>query len=263
MPLSIKYKCVFIHIPRTGGTSFRKILGIDGDGVETTDWSKASLEQVNGKGLLSISNREVTLPSHTIPRVLHKEHMCMKHIAQLNVVPRSIFDEYLKFAFVRNPWDKALSVYTNHYHIYCDNFEHYIDKLQVIVRFLNGNFTFDIEDVFYEEYSRVVFNMLWNKNVSSSYKPWDGNDVIVDPQFFPQHLFTHDENGNQLVDVIGRFENFAQDAKQILGWLNISDPIEKIHSSDHPPYREAYTPRMKDIIADVFAKDIEMFGYEF
>ena len=70
MPLSIKYKCVFIHIPRTGGTSFRKILGIDGDGVETTDWSKASLEQVNGKGLLSISNREVTLPSHTIPRVL-------------------------------------------------------------------------------------------------------------------------------------------------------------------------------------------------
>ena len=143
MPLSIKYKCVFIHIPRTGGTSFRKILGIDGDGVETTGWSKASLEQVNGKGLLAISNRQVTLPSHTIPRVLHKEHMCMKHIAQLNVVPRSIFDEYLKFAFVRNPWDKALSVYTNHYHIYCDNFEHYIDKLQVIVRFLNGNFTFE------------------------------------------------------------------------------------------------------------------------
>ena len=72
MPLSIKYKCVFIHIPRTGGTSFRKILGIDGDGVETTGWSKASLEQVNGKGLLSISNREVTQPSHTIPRELYK-----------------------------------------------------------------------------------------------------------------------------------------------------------------------------------------------
>ena len=95
---------------------------------------------------------------------------------------------------------------------------------------------------FMKNYSRVVFNMLWNKNISSSFKPWDGNDVIVDPQFFPQHLFTHDEKGNQLVDVIGRFENFAQDAKQILGWLNISDPIEKIHSSDHLPYREAYIP---------------------
>ena len=263
MPLSIKYKCVFIHIPRTGGTSFRKILGIDGDGVETTDWSKASLEQVNGKGLLSISNREVTLPSHTIPRVLHKEHMCMKHIAQLNVVPRSFFDEYLKFAFVRNPWDKALSVYTNHYHIYCNNFENYIDKLQIIVKFLNDNFTFDLETPFYENYSRITFNVLHNKDLDYPFNPWSGEEVIIDPQFFPQHLFTHDENGNQLVDVIGRFENFAHDAKQILAWLNISDPIEKIHSSDHPPYREAYTPRMKDIIADVFAKDIEIFGYEF
>ena len=263
MPLSIKYKCVFIHIPRTGGTSFRKILGIDGDGVETTDWSKASLEQVNGKGLLSISNRDVTLPSHTIPRVLHKEHMCMKHIAQLNVVPRSVFDEYLKFAFVRNPWDKALSVYTNHYHIYCDNFEHYIDKLQIIVRFLNDNFTFDLEAPFYEKYSRITFNVLYDKDLDYPFNPWPGEEVIIDPQFFPQHLFTHDENDNQLVDVIGRFENFAQDAKQILAWLNISDPIEKIHSSDPPPYREAYTPRMKDIIADVFAKDIEIFGYEF
>ena len=263
MPLSIKYKCVFIHIPRTGGTSFRKILGIDGDGVETTDWSKASLEQVNGKGLLSISNRQSTLPSHTIPRVLHKEHMCMKHIAQLNVVPRSIFDEYLKFAFVRNPWDKALSVYTNHYHIYCDNFEHYIDKLQIIVRFLNDNFTFDLETPFYEKYSRITFNVLYDKDLDYPFNPWPGEEVIIDPQFFPQLLLTHDENGNQLVDVIGRFENFAHDAKQILAWLNISEPIEKIHSSDHPPYREAYTPRMKDIIADVFAKDIEIFGYEF
>ena len=263
MPLSIKYKCVFIHIPRTGGTSFRKILGIDGDGVETTGWSKAFLEQVNGKGLLSISNREVTQPSHTIPRVLHKEHMCMKHIAQLNVVPRSFFDEYLKFAFVRNPWDKALSVYTNHYHIYCNNFEHFIDKLQIIVRFLNDNFTFDLETPFYENYSRITFNVLYDKDLDYPFNPWPGEEVIIDPQFFPQHLFTHDENGNQLVDVIGRFENFAHDAKQILAWLNISDPIEKIHSSDHPPYREAYTPRMKDIITDVYAKDIEMFGYEF
>ena len=263
MPLSIKYKCVFINIPRPGGTSFRKILGIDGDGVETTDWSKASLEQVNGKGLLSISNRQSTLPSHTIPRVLHKEHMCMKHIAQLNVVPRSFFDEYLKFAFVRNPWDKALSVYTNHYHIYCNNFENYIDKLQIIVKFLNDNFTFDLETPFYENYSRITFNVLHNKDLDYPFNPWSGEEVIIDPQFFPQHLFTHDENGNQLIDVVGRFENFAQDAKQILEWLNISDPIEKIHSSDHPPYREAYTPRMKDIIADVYAKDIEMFGYEF
>ena len=141
MPLSHKYKCLFIHIPRTGGTSFRKILDIDKD----TD---ASLDQINGKGLLSICNRDPALASHKTPRVLHKEHLCMKHIFQLNIIDRNIFDEYLKFAFVRNPWDKALSVYTNHYYIYCKSFEDYVNKLPVIVSFINENFTFNIEDVF-------------------------------------------------------------------------------------------------------------------
>ena len=121
----------------------------------------------------------------------------------------------------------------------------------------------NIEDVFYEDYSRVVFNTLYNKDLEFAHKPWPGDDVMVDPQFFPQHLFTHDEHGNQLVDVLGRFETYAEDAQKILDWINISHSIEKIHASDHPPYREVYTPRMKDIIADVFAKDIEMFGYEF
>ena len=46
-------------------------------------------------------------------------------------------------------------------------------------------------------------------------------------------------------------------------WLNISNPIEKINASEHPPYREMYNARMVDIIANIFAQDIEMFGYEF
>ena len=259
MPLSHKHKCLFIHIPRTGGTSFRKILDIDKDADDTD----ASLDQINGKGLLSICNRNPALASHKVPRVLYKEHLCMKHIFQLNIINRNIFDEYLKFAFVRNPWDKALSVYTNHYYIYCKSFEDYVNKLLVIVPFINENFTFNIEDVFYEDYSRIVFNTLYNKDLEFAHKPWPGDDVMVDPQFFPQHLFTHDEHGNQLVDVMGRFETYAEDAQKILDWINISHSIEKIHASDHSPYREVYTPRMKDIIADVFAKDIEMFGYEF
>ena len=160
MPISHDYKCLFIHIPRTGGTSFRKILGID---KENEFSLSKSLELINGKGLLSMCNRNPELPSHKVPRVLHKEHLCMKHIFQLNIIDRNIFDEYLKFAFIRNPWDKALSVYTNHYYIYCKSFEEYVNKLLVIVPFINENFTFDIEDVFYEDYSRVVFNTLYNR----------------------------------------------------------------------------------------------------
>ena len=159
MPVSHDHKCLFIHIPRTGGTAFRKFLGIDRDEVEIP----ASLERINGKGLLSVCNRNPEVPSHKVPRVLHKEHLCMKHIYQLSLVDSKIYSEYLKFAFVRNPWDRALSVYSNHYYVYCKDFRDFVDKIKVIVPFINENFTFELEEKFYEDYSRVVFNTLYDK----------------------------------------------------------------------------------------------------
>ena len=59
MPLSHKYKCLFVHIPRTGGTSFRKMLNID----EETD----GLEYLNTQGMLMVQNQQDNVPSHTVP----------------------------------------------------------------------------------------------------------------------------------------------------------------------------------------------------
>ena len=260
MPISHDYKCLFIHIPRTGGTSFRKILGIDKEGENSLS---ESLELINGKGLLSMCNKNPELPSHKMPRVLYKEHLCMKHIYQLSLVDNKIYSEYLKFAFVRNPWDRALSVYSNHYYVYCKDFRDFVDKIKVIVPFINENFTFELEEKFYEDYSRVVFNTLYDKDIDFAYRPWSGDEVMVEPQFMPQHLFTHNEHGDQLVDIIGRFENYAEDAAKILELLEIDNPIEKIHASKHPPYKAVYTAEMVDIIGDVYAQDIEIFNYKF
>ena len=57
-------------------------------------YSDGSLDKINGKGLLSVCNKNPALASHKTPRVLHKEHLCMKHIFQLNIIDRNIFDEY-------------------------------------------------------------------------------------------------------------------------------------------------------------------------
>ena len=128
MPLSHKYKCLFIHIPRTGGTSFRQMLNIDEE--------VGNLEYLNTMGLMPVQNNQSHLPSHTKPRVLHKEHLCLKHMAQLNLISKEVFDNYYKFAFVRNPWDKVVSEYTNHFHIYCTDFAEYVEKVKVIVEYL-------------------------------------------------------------------------------------------------------------------------------
>ena len=72
MPVSHKYKCLFVHIPRTGGTSFRKMLNID----EEAD----GLEYLNTQGMLMVQNQQDHMPSHTVPRAVHKEHMCIKYM---------------------------------------------------------------------------------------------------------------------------------------------------------------------------------------
>ena len=187
----------------------------------------------------------------------------MSQMAQFKVVDRDIFNHYFKFAFVRNPWDKIVSEYANHYHTYCENFEEYVGKVEQIVNFINSYFKFDVEDLFYEEYSKLTFNILWNKKLDNILMPWGGNEVHSDPHFFPQHLFTHDLNGTLLVDFIGRFETYEEDAQNILEHMGNQNPIEKLHSSDHPPYCQAYTPITRDIIANVFQTDIKVFGYQF
>ena len=256
MPISHINKCVFVHIPRTGGTSFRKMLQIDEE-------KPSDLEKINSKGLVFLSNKQKGRRSYDTPRVLQKEHLVMSQMAQLNIVDRNIFNQYFKFAFVRNPWDKLLSEYTNHYCKYCESFEEYVSKVEQIVNFINDNFKFDIEDLFYEEYSKLTFNILWNKKLDNHLMPWGGNEVHSDPHFFPQHIFTHNLDGTVLVDFIGRFESYEEDAQNILNQLGISSPIEKLHSSEHPPYRQAYTPITRDIIANVFQTDIKVFGYQF
>ena len=256
MPVSHKYKCLFVHVPRTGGTSFRKMLNID----EEAD----GLEYLNTQGMLMVQNQQDHMPSHTVPRAVHKEHMCIKYMSQLNLINKDIFDNYYKFAFVRNPWDKVVSEYMNHFRIYCTDFEHYVGKVKVIVEYLNENFTFDLESPFYENYSRITFNALHNKDLHYPFKPWPGEEVIIDPHFFPQHLFTHDENGNLLVITVGIFEEFDSNAIDILEHLGVSySHVVKVNSSNRSAYQNMHTEKTKDIIAGVYDTDIKMFGYEY
>ena len=91
MPFSLQHKCLFIHIPRNGGVSFRVALGIS----KPTDSTPAS--ELNGDFDLEPLNENDLLMN--IP--LH--HLCMKHIQMLGVLDHSLIAESLKVAFVRNP----------------------------------------------------------------------------------------------------------------------------------------------------------------
>lgn len=73
--ISHKHKCIFIHIPRTGGTS---------------------------------------IENHIIGGDYAKINLLEKHLTAektIEIYGKDVWNEYFKFSFVRNPWSRIISVY--------------------------------------------------------------------------------------------------------------------------------------------------------
>ena len=95
MLLSNKYKFLFVHIAKTGGTSVR-----------------AALAPLRWKDPLYIPQFVASRFSHwTGHRIAVKLPRHAKIITAKEMLPKEFFDELFKFAFVRNPWDLQVSSY--------------------------------------------------------------------------------------------------------------------------------------------------------
>lgn len=98
MLLSLRYKFLFVHIAKTGGTSIRSALN------RYRRRDPYYLPQM-------ICSRISHLTGH---RLGCKFPRHAKIIAAREMLPHELFESLFKFAFVRNPWDLQVSSY---YHI--------------------------------------------------------------------------------------------------------------------------------------------------
>lgn len=136
------------------------------------------------------------------------------------------FNSYFKFGFVRNPWDRVVSLY---------------ERKEALE--LRAKMTFD-EFVDWIQYSSSTC-------IHSSPHRYQ-LDWFVDP------------NGNILADFIGRFERLEEDWRFVAA--KIGAPERLPHSRPNPRprhYTEYYMDRSRDIVAQKFKVDIEAFGYQF
>ncbi len=90
MPVSRKHKCIFVHIPKTAGTSIEYALGMHGD-LEHIGVEPYKNQQVNQDTLFGAES----------------QHYSASELN--NVLGGELFDSYFKFSFVRNPWDRLVS----------------------------------------------------------------------------------------------------------------------------------------------------------
>lgn len=200
-----KYKCIFVHIQRTGGTSIER--AIQGDD------QYYKLKET--KHILASTTKEI-----------HADY----------------WDDYFKFSFVRNPWDRAYSFakmkwfktsITNN-NINLDNY----------VKFINE-----------KKYELPAFSENLVRFHQINHSKYINNAVYLNIL-------------NEELDFIGKFENLQEDFQKVCNNIGLKtdlkmDPgVKKIDPRfDH--YSNYYNDKSIKQIQKLHKKDIERFNYSY
>ena len=229
--LSHEYKCIFVHIPKVAGQSIEHVfLNLHG-----LTWETRS-------PLLLRANEDPELGPPRLAHLKASEYVSCGHITQEK------FDSYFKFAFVRNPWSRLVSIYT-----YLGYFE-----VMPFKQFISEDF--------------------------SSATAWEPHLFIKS-----QYDYLFDENGKQLVDYIGRFEDLQSGFNQVCSEMGLSEitlpyvnktkknvggvqrlkkvikQISPFHKNYSVPgsYTQYYDKESIQYVKNLYEKEIDIFEYRF
>lgn len=152
----------------------------------------------------------------------------LQHLLAVQVrqeVGNETFRAYFKFAIVRSPWDRVISQYA------------YMRERPDLRSFVGMR-----ENDSFKRYLELISKR--------SHVQW-----------LPQHRFIFDDNGEPLVDYVGRFESFADDAAHIFRRLGIDAPVPHVNASHRRATAAYYDPESLEMVSDMYAADIRSFGY--
>ena len=150
------------------------------------------------------------------------------HIALTQVQPflePQDFQSYFKFGFVRNPFDRFVS--------YC--------------AFMTRD-----QDFFEHQPQQVMRHILFEA------PPYD--HIL----FRPQHQYLVGADGALISDYVGRSEQMQASYDEICKRIGIASRLlDKVNSSRRGNYRDYYDQQLIDGVAKLYARDLELFAYDF
>ena len=147
---------------------------------------------------------------------------------------RDYFARAFKFCFVRNPWDRLVSLF-----FYLKQNRHQAVR-------------------HYEDFSAFCLDL-----ETVNIPPVGSYNSKGLSQARPQLDWLVDDAGELFVDFAGRYESLDRDVKHICQVLGITGELVQSNCSKHRPYQEYYDARTRNIVAKTYRTDIEKFGYEF
>lgn len=147
-------------------------------------------------------------------------------LAQLRPhMPSDAFAGHFKFAFVRNPFDRFVS--------YC--------------AFMTRE-----QKLFERDPGGVMRHILFKA------------PPLKHILFQPQHSFVTGAEGTLLTDYLGRVEDMQGSFDAICDRIGLPRAaLEKSNESGRMNYRQYYDRELVDGVAALYARDLEMFGYDY
>ena len=212
--ISHKHKCIFIEVPKTGSSSVRAVIGFPPI-PHLNIWQIAFNMKHYWTHYGSVANQ-----------VLASLYMLLPEGRRVAIGERQ-WNTYFKFGFVRNPWDRVVSLY-----------------LRKEGMRMSKKMTF-------EEFVE------WIKYSSSTclYPVPHTNqlDWFVDP------------HGRVLADFIGKFEQLESDWAFVAKKLNLPEVLPHRNKTPRKDkhYTEYYSKQTEETIRSKFRVDIEHFEYSF
>lgn len=207
MIVSHEKKFVFVAVPKTGTHSVRHALR-DHMGADDMEQARLFVEK-----------------SFPIPELAQLGH---GHLSFEQVRPflgEEKFSTYLKFAFVRNPFDRFIS--------YCA-------------------FVTSREGSFERNPQQVMRHFL--------YTAPPRNHII----FKPQHSFLVGSDGELQTDFLGKVETMQDSYDKLADKLGIATTcLDHVNRSRRSDYRSYYDQELIDGVARFYARDLELFGYDY
>lgn len=174
----------------------------------------------------------------SIARAIYGQNVGHRKASDYTKVSRNTFNQYFSYGFVRNPWDRAVSAY----HFAKQGGTQYVQPIE--------------NTVYHSDKFRSFESFVKEWLVSADLKH---EDVV----FAPQHWWLY-ENESCAVNHVGKLENLDSEITFLEAKLNMRIDIPRLNVSDKSKdYHQYYTPKLVELVASVYEKDIARFDYTY
>lgn len=147
-----------------------------------------------------------------------------------------IYNEYFKFALVRNPYDRIVSTY---------------------FYFMNGGYS-QWEKNWRDKHLSNI------NNFSDFVTKWLPHHFTEREHLYPQHYFICNSSFQLEVDFVGKFETLETDFEFITKKLGTRSNLQKLNISNRQADFNFYqTNETRKIISELYKKDFEIFAYPY